>query len=86
MSYLAKRQLATIEPSHEAQDAWVKEVEMVANSTLFPACNSWYVGANITGKPRVFLAYIGLPPYAEKCAAVVANNYEGFSLAPQAGT
>jgi cyclohexanone monooxygenase len=83
MTYLAKRQLATIEPSAEAQDAWVKEVEMVANSTLFPACNSWYVGANIPGKPRVFPAYVGFPPYAEKCAAVVANGYEGFSLAPQ---
>lgn len=84
MAFLAKRQLATIEPSLEAQDAWVKEVEMVANSTLFPACNSWYVGANIPGKPRVFPAYVGFPPYAEKCAAVVANGYEGFSLAPQA--
>ncbi len=80
MGYLAKRQLATIEPSPEAQDAWVKEVEMVANSTLFPACNSWYVGANIPGKPRVFPAYVGFPPYAEKCATVVANNYEGFAL------
>lgn len=85
MTFLANRQLATIEPSHEAQDAWVKEVEMVANSTLFPACSSWYVGANIPGKPRVFPAYVGFPPYAEKCAAVVANGYEGFSLKAQAG-
>lgn len=85
MTFLANRQLATIEPLHEAQDAWVKEVEMVANSTLFPACSSWYVGANIPGKPRVFPAYVGFPPYAEKCAAVVANGYEGFSLRPQAG-
>ena len=85
MNFLAKRQLATIEPSPQAQEAWVKEVEMVANSTLFPACNSWYVGANIPGKPRVFPAYVGFPPYAEKCASVVANGYEGFSLAAQAG-
>jgi cyclohexanone monooxygenase len=84
MKFLASRQLATIEPSIEAQAAWVKEVEMVANSTLFPACSSWYVGANIPGKPRVFPAYVGFPPYAEKCAAVVANGYEGFSLAPHA--
>ncbi len=84
MSFLAKRQLATIEPLAEAQEAWVKEVEMVANSTLFPACNSWYVGANIPGKPRVFPAYVGFPPYAEKCAAIVANGYEGFALAAQA--
>ncbi len=84
MIFLADRQLATIEPSPEAQDAWVKEVETVANATLFPACNSWYVGANIPGKPRVFPAYVGFPPYAERCAAVVANGYEGFSLRPQA--
>jgi cation diffusion facilitator CzcD-associated flavoprotein CzcO len=83
MTYLSKRQLATIEPSAEAQEAWVKEVELVANSTLFPACNSWYVGANIPGRRRAFPAYVGFPPYAEKCAAVVANGYEGFSLAPQ---
>jgi cyclohexanone monooxygenase len=84
IAYLSKRQLATIEPSAEAQEAWVKEVELVANSTLFPACNSWYVGANIPGRQRAFPAYVGFPPYAEKCAAVVANGYEGFSLAPQA--
>jgi len=83
IAYLAKRQLATIEPSAEAQEAWVKEVDLVANSTLFPACNSWYVGANIPGRRRAFPAYVGFPPYAEKCAAVVANGYEGFSLAPQ---
>jgi cyclohexanone monooxygenase len=84
MTYLGKRQLATIEPSLPAQEAWVKEVEMIANATLFPACNSWYVGANIPGKPRVFPAYVGFPPYAEKCANVVANGYEGFTLAPHA--
>ena len=83
MTYLSKRQLATIEPQSAAQDAWVQEVEMVANATLFPSCNSWYVGANIPGKPRVFPAYVGFPPYAEKCAAVVANGYEGFALGPQ---
>jgi hypothetical protein len=84
LSHMAKRQLATIEARADAQDAWVAEVDTIANATLFPACNSWYVGANIEGRRRAFPAYVGFPPYAERCATVVANNYEGFTLAKQA--
>ena len=52
-----------------------------AGSTLFPACNSWYVGANVEGKPRRVLPYTGgFSAYVEKCDAIVANEYEGFSL------
>ncbi len=47
-----------------------------------PSCNSWYLGANIPGKPRVFLPYVGgLNRYIEKTDAVVANGYEGFGFA-----
>ncbi len=69
-----------IEATAAAEDAWVDHVNDVANQTLFPSCNSWYLGANVPGKPRVFMPYIGFPPYVEKCNQVAANDYEGFAL------
>ena len=60
---------------------WVEYVNSVADRTLFPTCNSWYLGANVPGKPRVFMPLPGLPPYVEKCDDVAANGYEGFVLA-----
>ena len=56
-------------------------MEAVAADTLRYSCNSWYVGANIPGKKRVFLPYAGgLPQYTDKCNEVVAGEYEGFSI------
>jgi len=56
-------------------------VNEVADDTLFPLANSWYIGANIPGKPRVFIPYIGgFNVYREKCDAVAINGYEGFAL------
>jgi cation diffusion facilitator CzcD-associated flavoprotein CzcO len=72
--------IACVEPTREAEDAWVAHVNEIADCTLFPSCNSWYVGANIPGKPRVFMPYIGFPPYVEKCNEVAANGYAGFAL------
>ena len=70
-----------IEASLAAEDAWIAHHDEVANGTLFPGCNSWYVGANVAGKPRRVMPYTGgFPEYIEKCEAVVANGYEGFSL------
>ena len=71
--------VATIEASLEAEDDWVEHVNDVAGATLFPTCNSWYLGANVPGKSRVFMPYIGgFPPYVEKCDQVASNDYEGF--------
>jgi len=70
----------TIEATPEAQEAWVDHVGRVADATLYPMCNSWYVGANIPGKKRVFMPLLGFPAYAEKCAEVAAKSYEGFAL------
>jgi len=65
----------------EAEDAWVKHVNDVAAATLYPLANSWYMGANIPGKPRVFMPYVGgVHSYKAKCEAVVRNGYEGFTL------
>jgi cyclohexanone monooxygenase len=72
---------ATIEPDAAAQSAWMEHVSDVANATLFPKADSWYVGANIPGKPRVFTSYLaGCGPYRARCDAVAAAGYEGFAL------
>ena len=70
-----------IEPTPEAQDAWVDHVNAVASETLLPSANSWYMGANIPGKPRLFMPYAGgVGSYRERCDDVAANGYEGFTL------
>ena len=75
--------LGRIEPTRAAEDAWVAHNAEVAGGTLFPSCNSWYVGANIPGKPRVVMPYTGgFPAYVERCEAIAARGYEGFALTP----
>jgi cyclohexanone monooxygenase len=79
--WLRSRGHTTIEPDAVAQSAWMEHVSDVANATLFPKADSWYVGANIPGKPRVFTSYLaGCGPYRAKCDAVAAAGYEGFAL------
>jgi cyclohexanone monooxygenase len=81
IGYLRERGLAAIDATAEAEDAWVDHVNEVANLTLFPHANSWYMGANVPGKPRVFMPYIGgLPRYTKTCDEVAANGYRGFTL------
>ena len=64
-----------------AEDYWVDHNNEVADSTLYPLANSWYVGANIPGKPRVFMPYVGgVTAYKAKCDEVAANGYEGFTI------
>ena len=75
------RGVDTIEAEAGAEDAWVAHVNEVADRTLFPLADSWYVGANIPGKARVFMPYAGgVVPYRKKCDEVAANGYEGFRL------
>jgi cation diffusion facilitator CzcD-associated flavoprotein CzcO len=85
IEYLRDNGFARIEPTLESQDAWVDFVNMVADFTLFPTCNSWYLGANVPGKPRVFMPLLGFPTYVEKCDDVAAKGYEGFALAGAPG-
>lgn len=68
-----------MEPDAAAQDAWVAHVNEVAAGTLYPQANSWYMGANVPGKPRVFMPYVG-PNYKIRCDEIAANGYEGFVL------
>ena len=73
----------TIEATVDAEDQWIAHVNDVAKDTMFTAqsCNSWYLGANIPGKPRIFMPYVGgVGVYREKCDEVAEKNYEGFLL------
>ena len=71
---------ATIEARPGAQEAWVEHVNAVAGRTLYPQCNSWYLGANVPGKTRVFMPLLGFPDYVKRCNEVVARGYEGFDI------
>jgi cyclohexanone monooxygenase len=73
--------VATIEAEEEAADNWVAYVNSVADLTLFPTCNSWYLGANVPGKTRVFMPLPGFPTYVEECERVAEAGYDGFVLA-----
>ena len=70
-----------IEPLEDAQNEWMDHIEEVAGNTLRYSCNSWYVGANIPGKKRTFMPYIGgYDVYREKCDHISQNEYIGFNL------
>jgi cyclohexanone monooxygenase len=81
IGYLDAHGLASIEAGEAAEADWVRHVNAVALRTVYLSCNSWYLGANIPGKPRMFMPLVGFPQYADRCAAVAANGYEGFVLA-----
>jgi cyclohexanone monooxygenase len=73
------RGLDSIEAEKAAEDNWVAHVNEVARGTLYPQANSWYMGANIPGKPQIFMPYIGgVPAYRQICNEVAAKGYEGF--------
>ena len=59
LQHLRDHGLPRIEAEKDAEDAWVQHNNEVADGTLYPLANSWYVGANIPGKPRVFMPYVG---------------------------
>ena len=82
IAYLREKGFSRIEAQAEAEENWVSHVRDVAGLSLRSTCSSWYIGANVPGKPRVFMPYIGgFPAYVEKCDAVADNAYEGFALA-----
>ena len=79
MSWLRAHDKPTIEATADAQDKWVEYVNTIAGLTLFTSCNSWYLGANVPGKKRVFMPLPGFPPYVEQCADVARDSYRGFA-------
>ncbi len=82
IDYMRANGIARIEPTEEAVEGWVSHVNEAANKTLLPQVgHSWYLGANVPGKPRVFMPYAGgMVTYREKCDAVTEAGYEGFKL------
>ena len=82
MAYMHEHGHARIEASSGAEDAWVEHVNAVADRTLYPTCNSWYLGVNVPGKTRVFMPLVGFPTYVEKTRDVAARGYAGFALTP----
>jgi cyclohexanone monooxygenase len=81
LAFMRSRGLETIEAETDAEERWVAHVNEVANVTLYPQANSWYMGANIPGKPRIFMPYIGgVGAYRQICDRVAAKGYEGFTM------
>jgi cyclohexanone monooxygenase len=82
MRWMNESGIEAIEPSIDAEDGWVDHVNEVAGFTLYPTGNSWYLGANIDGKPRVFMPYIaGVEIFRTICDDVAASGYRGFIAA-----
>ena len=81
IGYMREHGIDAIEATEEAEAEWTDHVQEAAQATLFPKAASWYMGANIPGKPRLFLPYIGgVGNYRIKCDEVAAHDYEGFRL------
>jgi cyclohexanone monooxygenase len=79
--YLRANGFNRIDADPEAESAWVQHVNEAADKTLFVKANSWYLGANIPGKPRVFMPYVcGMGVYRQKCEEIASKGYEGFAL------
>jgi cyclohexanone monooxygenase len=78
---LRERGAGLIEPTQQAEDDWVAHVAEQAAGTLFPTADTWYMGANIPGKPRVFLPCLDfVGPYRARCDEIADHDYEGFTL------
>ena len=81
LTHMRETGAAAIEPTPAAQDNWVAHVNDLADGSLRSACDTWYIGANVPGKARVFMPYIGgFPLYCETCEDVAADNYRGFAF------
>ncbi|ORB24998.1 flavin-containing monooxygenase [Mycolicibacterium parafortuitum] len=81
IGFLDDHGYAALEATPESVDNWIAECNQRAEATLFPKANSWYMGANVPGKPRVFMLFIGgFAAYLDICAEVAAAGYKGFSL------
>jgi len=85
IAHLRERGLGVIEATPEAEERWVATVNEIADATLYPQARSWYVGANVPGKPRVFMPYVGgCGRYRAECDEVARDGYRGFRLSQAA--
>ena len=80
IGWMNEHDKSCIEPTQEAEEKWAHHTSYLAERTLFPKADSWYMGANVPGKPRMFLAYVGgVGPYRMICDQIAASNYDGFA-------
>ena len=87
IAHLRDEGLGVIEPTQTAEAGWVQHTNDCADITLYPRAKSWYMGANVPGKPRVFLPYIGgVGGYRQACDDVVDQGYLGFAIGPADGS
>jgi cyclohexanone monooxygenase len=81
LKHLHTHDFNRIEAEAQAESAWTQHVNEVATATLYPLADSWYMGANVPGKPRIFMPYVGgVHNYKKKCDEVARNGYQGFML------
>jgi cation diffusion facilitator CzcD-associated flavoprotein CzcO len=81
LDHLRQGNYTRVEATVPAEEAWRAQVLALADATLFPRADSWYLGANIPGKPREMLSFTGgLPAYLAKCRESAERGYEGFAL------
>ena len=79
--YIREKEYSRIEPTPDAEEAWVKHANEMGSHTLLGASNGWFVGGNIPGKARAILLYANTAPaYRAKCSEVAEKGYEGFQL------
>ncbi len=83
IAYMAERGLTSVEPTVEAEDAWVDHVRELGEETLYPRADGWYTGANVPGKPRVLLPYVGgVGAYRRECERIAERRLRGLRLRP----
>jgi cation diffusion facilitator CzcD-associated flavoprotein CzcO len=86
LCHLREQGLTSIEPTDAAEQAWAEHHRALGDASLYPRANSWYMGANVPGKPRVLLPYVGgVGRYRKICERVVANGFEGFAMRGPSG-
>lgn len=78
LEHMREHDYTTVEVTTSAEDNWVEQVRTAAERTLFTACDNWYQGTNIPGKPRGFVPYVDWPGYVAICESVVEERYRGF--------
>lgn len=84
IEYMRSSGYSTLEPEAQAEAEWAAEVAEIANTTVYPKVNSWYMGSNVPGKVRTFLAWAGGgPAYFDRVKAVVDDGYQGFHFVPE---
>ena len=85
IEYLREHAIDVVDADPQAEVDWVQHVSDIADQTMYMLADSWYLGANIPGKPRVFMPYAGgVGPYRERCDDIAANSYEGFVMSDAA--